>query len=512
MRRLSTVLVLGVALGSLLSCLPRVLPAARFHDTIPIQEGALGVHMADGDLVVLTSWSVEGDPPAVLQGQGSRYDGYRRLRATDSFRIPYDSIALVETTVPENQETMVGESLGLTGLAAFSVLTGAITLACLADPKSCFGSCPTLYDDPASDRPVAEAFSSSIARALEARDIDALPTVRSRGGQVRLTMRNEALETHAVRSLRLLAVAPGAAGVAVADGAFHQLDAVFAPTRCVAPEGDCLEAVHRPDGIERRSWTDPDDLATREVVELEFAAADGPLGLVLTARHTFVSTFVFYQTLGYLGHDAGRVLAGIERGESRYLEAFQRAATLLGEMEVLMEQDGRWVQVAAFQEAGPLAADSRLIPLPATDGPVRVRLRMARGYWRLEAAAVARVGPRVPPTILEPTSVEREGQHDPVAASFLLDPERHLVTYPGDAYELVYDVPTELTNPAFFADATGYYYEWMRQEWSEERSPLMMARFLLDPGSIFRRLAPAFKASEPHMEELFWASRFGRDP
>ncbi len=54
----------------------------------------------------------------------------------------------------------------------------AVTAYCIANPKACFGSCPTFYlEDEGGrepERPQAEGFSESIARVLEARDIDAL--------------------------------------------------------------------------------------------------------------------------------------------------------------------------------------------------------------------------------------------------------------------------------------------------------------------------------------------------
>jgi hypothetical protein len=512
-RRLAAVLVPGLLLGSTLSCLPRVVPAARFHDAPPIAAGALGAHLADGGLVVLTDWSTVGEPPMALEGDGTRYDRHRRALETGPLRVDLDSVVLLETTVLDTLGMGAGESLGAAGLVAFTVATGLFTAVCLADPKACFGSCPTFYDDPAADRPVAEAFSGSIARALEARDIDYLPTVRPRDGRVRLTMRNEALETHAVRSVRLLALEPGPAGVGAADDGFHQLERIVEPIRCDAPEGDCLEAVRRLDGLERRSWTNPRDLADREVVELEFPAVDGPVALLLSARHTFVSTFVFYQMLAYLGADAGSVLAGVERGEGRYLRAFERAAALLGDLDVLVARGdgGRWAHAGTFAEPGPLATDTRLIHLPPGDGPVRVRLHMTRGYWRVEGARLARLGPRVEPHALEPAVVEREGQPDDAAHRALLDPDRHLVTGPGDAYDLVFHVPPDRHDARFFLDATGYYYEWMRGEWLDERDPLRVALFRYWPRALLRRLAPEFKAREAHMEEMFWASRFGRE-
>ncbi|HSD28956.1 MAG TPA: hypothetical protein VLL75_16780, partial [Vicinamibacteria bacterium] len=59
-----------------------------------------------------------------------------------------------------------------------------------------------------------------------------------------------------------------------------------------------------------------------------------------------------------------------------------------------------------------------------------------------------------------------------------------------------------------FLESEGFYYEWMRSEWLAEEDPGMAALALADPAEALRRLAPAYKAEEPHLERAFWASRF----
>ncbi len=159
----------------------------------------LKVHLHSGELVLLNSWEETDES---LVGMGVRY-GLDRMamgpaRAVD---LPFDSIALLEMHVRTGSRTT-----GVAGIAAWTVYFGIYTAVCMADPKSCFGSCPTFYvaTDTGSAL-AAEGFSGSIARALEARDLDALFSARSTGGAFTVTMLNEALETHAVRGLRLVA-------------------------------------------------------------------------------------------------------------------------------------------------------------------------------------------------------------------------------------------------------------------------------------------------------------------
>src|SRR5690606_12612547 len=84
-----------------------------------------------------------------------------------------------------------------------------------------------------------------------------------------------------------------------------------------------------------------------------------------------------------------------------------------------------------------------------------------------------------------------------------------IVTLPGDRYELAYELPRG-GDYELFLDSRGYYLEWMRAEWLAEENPLAAVRLFADPARMLRDLAPAYKRVEPHMEEIFWRSRYAR--
>jgi hypothetical protein len=83
------------------------------------------------------------------------------------------------------------------------------------------------------------------------------------------------------------------------------------------------------------------------------------------------------------------------------------------------------------------------------------------------------------------------------------------VTAPGDEYRLWFTLPKGSAYRVFL-ETEGYYYEWMREAWLAEESPLATATMLLQPREALRRMAPGFKEIEPEMERLFWESRFRR--
>lgn len=470
----------------------------------------LKVHLKSGELLVLDEWIVTPGRDR-LSGNGRAYTATREPKGPTARQdVALDDVALLETNAPDSVT-----SVGLGALAVTTTVIGTLTGYCVVNPKGCFGSCPTFYVEGADgrepDRPQAEGFSGSIARALEADDLDALRLARPGGSTVAVTMRNEALETHAVRHVRLLAVPRSPEGRVLAgiDDRFYPASTLARPLACLAPEGDCLSPLGTGLGTDRVSTADAMDLATRESVELVFPPARGPLGLAIGARQTLLSTFLFYQTMAHVGRGAGEFLAAIERGGP---EAGRRAmgmARVLGGIDVEVAQgDGPWRSIGSFDEPGPIAGDLRVLPFEGSGvGPLRVRLRLARGHWRLGPVTLERLGAPTDAARLEPVCVERDGRRD-AAAEARLGSGRYLVTHPRDAYRLRFRLPPSAAPLELFLESRGYYYEWMRADWLVEEDPGLVALALGDPAQALRQLAPAYKEQEPELERAFWASRF----
>lgn len=504
--------VVALLLGTLaFGCGPTVLTPHLYEPTsVPRGPTApLKVHLKSGEVVVLETWDLSADG-ARLTGRGIRYSALREAGARGAQTVQLDGIALLETNDRKEVST-----LAIVGLSTMTAIAGAVSIACLADPKSCFGSCPTFYLEDDRERPVAEGFSASIARSLEARDVDALEDARARGGRLSLRMLNEAWETHAVRRVRLLSVPrPVDARVyATREGAFLATRGLAAPATCFGPEGDCREPLALADRVERWSPTDPDDLAAREELELTFPEAPARAGVVIRARQGLVTTFVFYQTLAYMGRQAGEWLAAAERSGPEGARQLQGIGRALGGIDVdVSDGAGGWRPAGVFDEAGPIAGDVQVVPLPPRpeNGPLTLRLRMAKGSWRIDQVAVGEVGEAIAATVHDPVRVEHAGRPDASALATLRAGRRHLIALPGDEYRLTFAVPGPPESQALFLESEGYYYEWMREEWLREEDPDMVALILMQPEEALRRLAALFKAHEAGAEETFWASRFGR--
>jgi hypothetical protein len=468
----------------------------------------LKCHTHDGRVYVLQQgWHVDVTGGFVT-GEGILYDADRKAGPTTRQTFPLSDVVLFETNRPE---TVPRGELVVLGIVTVASLT--LTALCLSNPKACFGSCPTFYaSDGTKETLQAEGFSASVARVFEDTDVDHMWSAQASGGPFDVLMTNEALETHAVDRVTLLAAPrPSRTRVLRAGDVYFPATVMHAPRACQAPRGSCLADVEAPDDREYLSLASERDLAEKETLLVTFPPAHGNVGLAITARNSLLNTFVFYQGLAYMGRRAGEWFARLDGPGVPLAGGLKAFGGLLGDIEVEVETRRGWERAGAFVETGPIAREVQLVPLPDRAGPeVRVRLTLAKGNWKIDRLALAELGEPITPLRLEPVRVTRDGHADPAALQKLREPGAHLLTYPGDAYRITFEVPEG--DHELFLESRGYYYEWMREDWLKEEDPAEVARILLQPEEAMRRLAPKYKRIEADMEHIFWQSRFARRP
>ncbi len=505
-----------LSIGLLFSCsfsiqtqTRKVFTPQEFSEKIKSVDGKspfLKAHMLNGWSYVLKDWKVNEEARNVT-GNGKLYDTDRKLAQEGDFVISLDSVALFETNV-------IHTSPGIAVLSVVTAASIALSIYCITNPKSCFGSCPTFYaSDGKKELLVAEGFSASVAPALEATDIDALYRVKTFGTEFELKLTNEALETHVIRFANLLvALKPDKGRVLVTpSGEFVQVKELIPPSSCQGPEGECLAQIFQFDGLERYSSTDSNNLATKETIDLEFEnIPKKELGLVIASRQSLLSTFLFYQSLAYMGNKVGEWLALLNRGNMFSKERASAIGKTLGGIEVQMQDEaGNWVSVKSIHETGPLAADVRVIPLgKAIKDHLKLRLRLTKGHWRLDWLALAMLGEKIKPIRIQPYQVTRNKLIDGQALELLLDSSKVLATFPGDEYYLKYKLPQDFQNYELFLESRGYYLEWMREEWLKEENQAQALRMFTDPEGMLKELAPEFKKIEPEIEKQFWSSKY----
>ncbi len=470
----------------------------------------LKVHMLDGRVYILSEWKELTDERQVI-GNGKLLDLNRNQIESGHFAISLRDVALFETNV-------VAKSPVISGMTVLTGLSLALTAFCILNPKSCFGSCPTFYAwDGNSMALQAEGFSASVAPSLEARDIDALFLARPASPRMEVLVTNEALETHVIRFAHLLAVPrPEIGRVFVGSGGeFWRASEITEPVLCSGPEGDLRDKIRFLDGVERFSGADPKNLATMETIELLFEApSEKPSGLILGFRQTLLTTYLFYQGLAFLGDTSGYWLAQLERGDKDARKRSEGLGRHLGGIEVYFENEKKeWLSAGTVQETGPIATNLQIVPLSKrAASPFKVRLRLAKGLWRLDYIALAALEGKTEPIRIPPAMIVRQeisefctGDEDAEAGAGW-----PLVTMPGDVYSLSYELPGDFERYELFIETQGYYLEWIRESWLKEKDLGRARMMFTNPAKFLKKIAPEYKKIEPQMEEVFWRSRYAK--
>ncbi len=475
------------------------------------QNRYLKVHMQDGSVYVLNDWFISSSESEVV-GKGSYLDHNRRPIETSingPFKIPFSDVALFETND-------TGNSINH-GLVLVSAITLGFTINCIINPKSCFGSCPTFYaNGPDGQELMAEGFSRSISPQLEESDMDMLYNYVPQNNRApEITVTNEALETHYIRSIELAAVQKQGAERVFKDAKnqFWRVSQLRGATSSSLQQEDVLEKLQAFDSKEWFDQSDSTNLAAK--VELEFSFTSSDLdekqGLIISKRQSLLTTYLFYQTLSYMGRSAAHWLTEMERGNFNYDYDGKGIYRELGGIEIFVKDDmGNWEEVDRLNEAGPIATDTDVVPLPPTSGSkVNVKLRMTKGMWRINYLALGSLEGKTQPEILPIEAVfDEQGEQQEDVLAQLLDGDDLLITMPGDEYKLVFAKPGNSGSYEYFLNSTGYYLEWMREEWVKEQDLKKLWQAFHRPKRYLKKEAATYKGMEASMEQVFWNSRY----
>lgn len=488
--------------------LPTTGPATPVRVSTPVK-----AHLVDGSTVVFAQGATIRD--GVVEGHGNVWSvalaGPRPVLS-----VPLDSVAAMETWDPKVNvgASIVGTALGV----------GAGALAAAALAVALFGSCPTIYTDSGGAvRLEAESFSYSIAPLFERRDVDPLRARPGPDGRLVLEVRNEALETHYINHLEVLAIAHRPSELVLPGRDDHPvaLDGLVAPLAATdRARRDVQALVVAEDG--RVFATDEGTLAAASArdpmdhLELTFdasAAAGDSVALVLSLRNSLLNTVLFYDVM--LGGGGARALDWMGRDLGRIDNAVAMARWYGRHMGLKVEawQDGRWVQVASVGDAGPIAWRRLAVPVARSGGPRDSRMRLRLSYvadqWRIDRVALA--------TALRPPAVRRVpvaavgdasgATSDADAVERLRAPDaRYVMTTPGTRFYAHFAVGTPAPGETIttMVAAQGYYTEWVRGDWLRQaRDP----RPFVPHDSALDAALARWRATRTRMERDFDASR-----
>ena len=82
----------------------------------------------------------------------------------------------------------------------------------------------------------------------------------------------------------------------------------------------------------------------------------------------------------------------------------------------------------------------------------------------------------------------------------------NLTTYPGDSYQIGFELPGE-GDFKLFLYSEGYYLEWQRPEWLETNDLRKLSLLLYKPEKYLKKESKSYKLYEDQMDEIFWNSK-----
>ena len=376
-----------------------------------------------------------------------------------------------------------------------------------------FGSCPTFYaTTPEGFTLEAESFSYSVSPLLEGRDVDVLRSTRAKNGWVELELRNEALETHFINHLELLAIetepverlVPGLDGAAFAIRGLRPLVSVVdgsgRDVTDVLETADGDAYVTAEEEIRRSVNGDPFDHLVLEVPP----SPTGEATLVFRLRNSLLSTLLFYDFM--LAPGGIKTVDWMTENFEQIDEAVELAfwaREYLG-LRIEVEGENGFEPLSRIPGTGPIAWEEVAVTVPAaSDRVTKVRLSFLADAWRIDHVALA-ANSRTPELRRVPVAevVGPDGSLEPEArAALALPDDEYLETRPTHRMTVRFPVGPE--PGSYLLAAQGYYTEWIRPEWIRENpSP---NRFHPDRATI-RALLTRWLEEKVELEQKFFSS------
>ncbi len=478
-----------------------------------LDEPYFKAHLKSGGLCIYTDTLWDYNPETdIISGNARLYDTRRNLLRTGVIKIKSDTVVLFESNGKLDNRRWHNR------VVARNIITtvdGVIGVLCISIPKACWGSCPTFYtgDGNYVFNADAEGFSEAILPSMEYRDIDALYNFHPEGPEFSIRMKNEALETHVVRNVSILAVErdPSLKVFQGIDDQFYLTDPSFLqnPVYAEAREGDITRELAAADLDERFSPADPKNMKSRESITLKFRRGNlTDAGLVLNFRQSLMTTYLIYNVMGYMGNTVSDVMAELENN-NQVLRNHNLIDDELGGIDVYLLEKGGYRQCGVFNETGPIASNQQLLPLGRLpdDDEITVKLVLNRGLWRIDYAALLPVLGITGATELKPGRLQYRHEDHAELLEQLNDEDGQLVSLPGDEYDMFFRLPGEGMDYDLFLSSKGYYLEWMRESWLKDKNLLKLNALLENPDKFFRREAGKYSRYETEIEKIFWSSR-----
>jgi hypothetical protein len=460
-----------------------------------------------------------------LTGEGIKHKFAKSDLPADKtgFRICIDS--LVAVTV--NDLKLEGSrQTANTLLFAIGLPTTAISGYCVACPKCCFGSCPTVYSyDGTGYNFETELFSYSIAKQIEENDLDLLNQPVPENGILNLKVNNEALETHYINKLSLI-LANHPAGTKLlpsAKGKYVLIQKPIPPVKAINSEGkDVTSLINSPDANYYRSNTEMVKKLRAGInydwLDIKTKVPDNSKSakLILRYKNTLLSTVLFYEVvLGSQGIKAVNWTNNMNN-DKLYASQFNFVYQTFSGLIIFENKNGSLKGKGAFADAGPLSWKYSAEEF-SIDGEneLNIRLKFIPDNFMIDYAAFDfsdDSGNSITYQEIAPyeiTDIDNSPQNDIPELINNAD-NKYIVTNPGDSYKINYKIIKRYDcEQTLFISSRGFYNEWIRGSWIRNNRPINSGYTfnLADINGTLENLADSWIYSREEIEREFFKNK-----
>ncbi|MDZ7362983.1 MAG: hypothetical protein ONB46_20025 [candidate division KSB1 bacterium] len=401
----------------------------------------------------------------------------------------------------------------------------AVTVGSIYIYKAIFGSCPTIYSYDGEEYTLeAEAFSYSIAPRFENDDLDRLESGKTFDGEYRLKVANEALETHYLNSMALLAVdhAEGFEAFPSTDREIVLFGKESALLSATSKSGD--EVAGLVSSRDSR-WYQSDSLLvaqlTREVtqdwidIKVNIPRGARRMAVALRLRNTLMNTVLLYDVMLQAQGIAAMDWLGSETSDLLYAWRLSNWYKKHFGLRIQLFDGRKFEDVARIGDSGPIAWHQTAVELPVPKSEVaQLRFAFLPDNWAIDWIGVSFDGndDYRAKTVLCSEMVDRNGtSRNDLLALFEKKDDRYLITYPGDYYLLKFRAAPapEGQRRTCFVKSRGFYIEWLRREWLT-KNPGERQRFELNDQAI-KQTAQLWLAKKQRFEQEFFASKIAHE-
>lgn len=433
--------------------------------------------------------------------------------------VPFDSITAM---IAYEENTSGGRYfasflLGLTG----PPLT-FLGIYCIACPKCCFGSCPTIYTYDGKEYNLeVELFSECISRQIEDDDIDLLRQ-KNQNSTIKLKITNEALETHFINKFE----------VVVAE---HPIGTELYPTidnelLLVSKSAPVTSATSK-DGINiTEVLTSDDNKFYRSGVNKVNGLRNGPVfdwidliipsnknsstKMLMKYRNTLLSTTLLYDVVIGSQGVAGLEWTNKMNIDPIYAGQFKMIYDAFSGIKIKLFDNGLWKEIGKFKDAGPLNWKYLAAELPASNSDsLFIRLEFIPDNFMIDYIAfdtTTATNNNIATELIYPIEVtDGNGNNSDSLLSYIIDDDQnYLKTEPGDCYYLNYALPLKNNcEQTFLIYSKGYYNEWIRGSWINNKNDLYTFN-LYDVKGTLSYLADSWIENSKLLESEFFHSKF----